>query len=481
MKKLAYIITLIFTLTTAAILPANTAHAATQTPMTRSEADQRALKIINLQWTYSSNLNNNIDPKYASSVTAPSQFTGVTTSQAIGIPYAWGGFDGLDTSSYNEPWTNFLEAINTGAFAGNVNSKGGYGYVPGTAGLDCSGFVQAVFNIHDYKLSTSTIFSNYFTKIDMSELKHMDILDAPGNHVVIFDKWGYENGNYGAFTYESTPDQFYGGIQGTKHYFLSMNSINKAGYIPGRYMYITDDTADATTTVTTPSPIAVTTQASIVVTTPVAATTPASVTTTTSAPAVVVPAPAVTTPAPVVVTTPASVTTTTPAPAAVIAPTSATTTPAPVVVTTPAAATVVKTPQITKGMFAQVVNTATYANLRANPATTASVLTTIPKGTIIYLSDYSSGWYKVSYKGVIGWIYGNLVGTIPSGKYVTLIPPTTSLNIRSNPSTTSTIIGTLTPNQYAEVIGYSADGNWYQIRINGIIGWSSKKYLSYIY
>lgn len=216
-------------------------YAAVQTPITRSQAEQRALSMINLTWTYSSNNNSNIDPSNASKVALPSQFNNITTGQMVGIPYDWGGEDSIDTSSYDAPWSNFVDAINQGAYAGNVNTDAGYGYIKGTAGIDCSGFVQATFNIHDYKICTSTLFDTYFKRISLSDLKHMDILDRPGDHVLIFDRWGTLNGINGAFTYESTWDQTFGGIQGTKQYFVTMDDIND-GYIPGRYINIVDDT-----------------------------------------------------------------------------------------------------------------------------------------------------------------------------------------------------------------------------------------------
>lgn len=227
------------------ILPMENTLASTNTSITRTEVQQRALQMINLAWTYSSANNGNIDSKYACYVTKPKQFQNTTLTQTIGIPYNWGGLDGIDSNSFNTPWTNFLDAVNKGAYTGNVNSKGGLGLVTGTAGVDCSGFVQASFNIKDYKQSTTTLFSKYFTKINISDIKHMDILDKPGDHVVIFDKWGTQNGVDGAFTYEATPDQTYGGIMGTKQYFITKSSISK-GYLPGRYVNITQDVPAAT-------------------------------------------------------------------------------------------------------------------------------------------------------------------------------------------------------------------------------------------
>lgn len=380
MKKVTSIMmVVIFLAVSFLVAPLVVTKAATQVQITRGEADARALSMINLTWVYSKTTNSAINPKYAYAVTSPKQFINVTTAQAVGIPYNWGGLDGLDSNSYNAPWTSFTDAINKGAYAGNINSSGGIGYVPGTAGLDCSGFVQAVFNIRDYKQSTSSLLTNYFTKINLSDLKHMDILDKPGDHAVIFDKWGSVNGLSGAFTYECTPDQYYGGIQGAKKYFISMNTIN-SGYIPGRYVYIAPDL---------PHPV-------------------------------------------------------------------------------------------DPGIFAQISNANIGASFMPSTLSTGTVLGTIPNGSIIYLIDYNAGWYQVSYNGKIGWIYGDYISAIPSGKYVT-VANATALNIRSGPSTTNSILGVLTTSQYATVLGYSADGKWCNISYNGIQGWSSKAYLSYIY
>lgn len=385
---------------------ANVQHvdAAAQTPITRSQVEARALGMINYTWEYSSARNGVIDAKYASSVTKPTQLADVSDAQVTGIPYNWGGLDSQYSISTNAPWTSFADAVSKGAFTGNVNASAGYGYVPGTAGLDCSGFVQAAFNIKDWKLSTSTLFNNYFQKIALSDLKHMDILDKPGSHVVIFDKWGTWNGIEGAYTYEATPDQSRGGIQGTKRYFISMKDINN-GYIPGRYINIEED--EATTATAT------------------ATTTPATGTTATAT------------------------TTTYPHP-------------------------------VNEGAFAQIANVVTNANFRANPSTSAALLGTIPKGTVLYMITYSNGWYQVNYNGNVGWIWGNVLAPIPSGKYVAFTG-SNYLNIRVNPSSTATVVGTLQKNQYAEVIGYSADGLWFKISINGITGWANKAYLSYIY
>lgn len=410
MRKFNALLTGLIFLTTALISPSLKVTALTQSIITRNQVEARALSMINLTWTYNRDKNGNSTPSSTSYVTEPSQFTNLSTLQATGIPYNWGGFDSIDSKSYNEIWLNFLDAVDKGAFVGNVNTTAGYGHISGTAGVDCSGFVQASYNIKDSKLSTSTLFNYYFTKISLSEIKHMDILDKPGDHVVMFDKWGTYNGVYGAFTYESTTDNFYGGIQGTKQYFMSMNEMNK-GYIPGRYINIGED--------------------------------------------IIVPAPV---PEPDPTPTPTPVPTPTP-------------TPTPVPVPVPVLSNV--------GKFAQIANVNYAANFRANSSQSANLIGTIPKGTILYLINYSSGWYQVSYNGQVGWVSNTLLTLVPTGKYVT-VNNAYQLNIRNNPNATATIIGVLSQKQYAEVIGYSSDGNWLKISINGVQGYASIKYLIYI-
>ncbi|MFL0253154.1 SH3 domain-containing protein [Clostridium neuense] len=380
MKRLNTIILTVI-LSVLILAPYKKTFAATQSPISRSAAEQRALNIINLNWTYSSVKNSTLPSTNGSSVTQPSQLKNVSTATMTGIPYDWGGLDSLDTSSDGAPWTSFVNAINSGAFAGNVNTSAPYGYIKGTAGIDCSGFVQAVFDINDYKQSTSTLLNSYFTKINLSDLKHMDILDHPGDHVVIFDKWGTLNGVQGAFTYESTPDQTYGGIQGTKKYFITMSEIN-SGYIPGRYVNIIEDSSN-------PDPMPV------------------------------------------------------------------------------------------SDSYGIVSNVVYAANFRSDSSTSSAIIGTIPKNTVLKLLASNSGWYNVIYNGQTGWIYSSLITSVPSNSYVT-VNNVYQLNIRSNPSSTASILGVLTEGQYAKVTGISTDGNWYKININGVEGFSAVKYLKYI-
>jgi uncharacterized protein YraI len=385
-RKLVKSLALMFSVVSILSISSVKSKAETQNTITRSQVEQRAIAMMDLKWTYSADKNSRPNSTYAAYITQPTQLQNITTAQMTGIPYNWGGLDGIDSNSFYSGWTSFLDAVNKGAYTGNVNIEAGYGLLPGTAGIDCSGFVQAAYNIRDSKLSTSTLFNKYFLKIDLKDIKHMDILDRPGDHVVIFDKWGTLNGIAGAYTYESTPDQAFGGIQGTKRYFITMDDINN-GYIAGRYINVVDDSAS--------QPVPPTTG------------------------------------------------------------------------------------QLMVGSYAQIANVSYYANLRSNSNTTSAVLATVPKNTVLKLAASSNGWYQVSYNGQTGWIRADLLAKVPSGKYVT-VKDAYQLNVRINPYSTAQIISTITQGQYAEKLDQTSDGAWLKVRINGVEGWSSSRYLTFL-
>jgi cell wall-associated NlpC family hydrolase len=151
---------------------------------TRSDVYYRAEDMINLSWTY--NKNNTYKPQ--SYVEAPDHLSGITSfpSSQVGIPYCWGGFDGIDTSSAPSSWSNFKDAMNKGKYAGNIYT-GTSGWVSGTAGLDCSGFASAAYAFSQ-KYNTTGLY-NMANKISYDAVKYMDIFVKPGSHVLFFYSW----------------------------------------------------------------------------------------------------------------------------------------------------------------------------------------------------------------------------------------------------------------------------------------------------
>ncbi|MEF9951264.1 MAG: hypothetical protein RR838_01615 [Clostridium sp.] len=139
------------------------------------EAFTRAMEMINHQWEYDSNKHKKLDQN----IKLPYYLT--SSGKYIGIPYCYGGQTSLNSSNL-EGISGFNDALNKGFVPGNINTK--IGYVENTVGVDCSGFVNTVFNIKE-RTSTRTM-DKYFKEISIKSLKPMDILNSKGKHVYIY-------------------------------------------------------------------------------------------------------------------------------------------------------------------------------------------------------------------------------------------------------------------------------------------------------
>ncbi|SEF63333.1 hypothetical protein SAMN05660865_00650 [Caloramator fervidus] len=148
--------------------------------ISRQEAYKRAMDIINFVWEY--------EPikLYRQDIKLPN-FLGDEKKIVVGIPYCWGGYISVDISNIKEV-KNFKDALYKGYVPGNVLTEGLY--KEKTAGLDCSGFVSAVFNLPE-KISTKDM-EKYFKYINENKIKPMDIYNAEGEHVFIYLKESYD-------------------------------------------------------------------------------------------------------------------------------------------------------------------------------------------------------------------------------------------------------------------------------------------------
>ncbi|KMT23109.1 hypothetical protein [Clostridium cylindrosporum] len=140
--------------------------------ITRQEVFDRAISMINYTWEYKK-----IDA--IEGVTPPYYLN--ESGKFIGIPYCYGGQFSLDHSNV-EGIGSFQDALNKNYYPGNINTKNGY--VKGSAGVDCSGFVASAFNIKE-RISTSTM-DKYFGNISLKKIKPMDIINSKGRHVYIY-------------------------------------------------------------------------------------------------------------------------------------------------------------------------------------------------------------------------------------------------------------------------------------------------------
>jgi hypothetical protein len=201
----------------------------------RSEAYRRGMDIINYVWVYNVNLNG---VKSNENIALPNYLIGIKQVKVSGLPYCWGGYTSLDISNSSDV-KNFQDALKKGYTAGNVNCIGNYKSF--TAGLDCSGFVCAVFKIPE-KCGTGNI-SRYFNTININDLKPMDILDCVNKHVFIYLK--ETSDKKGIITMEAAYNKYSECSEKTKINYRSWDSIKKGvdgkPFIPMRYKGIVDD------------------------------------------------------------------------------------------------------------------------------------------------------------------------------------------------------------------------------------------------
>ncbi|MEJ6950824.1 hypothetical protein [Natronospora cellulosivora (SeqCode)] len=142
---------------------------------------QRANELINFQWIY----NPEIHGSSSKNVLLPFYLKNIEeVTEKVGIPYTWGGYDSLNTRSINQAWENFQDALNKGAIIGNAGATPNY--LPGTAGIDCSGLVSAVLGMNSRNPSWYFLYNNNTVKrINYDRLEFMDILVKNG-HVLFY-------------------------------------------------------------------------------------------------------------------------------------------------------------------------------------------------------------------------------------------------------------------------------------------------------
>ncbi|MCT8975957.1 cell wall-binding repeat-containing protein [Clostridium sp. CX1] len=202
--------------------------------ISRQEAQDRAYKMAYTQWHYNKDSNG----KTYGYIQLPEHLRDKTDSTETGIPYNYGGSDGIDTTS-NRLWSNFSEALTKGATAGNVRFEGGY--KGETAGIDSASFIQSSLKIAGGKLTSYTL-KDYLDPISFDDLRNMDVLLNKGDSAAFFQGWVYDDyGNViGAATLEATIDNTDGTGQKVKEFYRSKDYLMN-NYKAYRYKYINSD------------------------------------------------------------------------------------------------------------------------------------------------------------------------------------------------------------------------------------------------
>jgi len=166
---------------------------------TRADAVNRARDMWLFVWQY--------DPKTMktpnNSTTAPPQHLASATAGAfVGIPYDWGGMNGIDTGTSGVN-INYADGLAAGKTAGDINSSA---TSTSTVGLDCSGYISAAYNFGT-KYGTSTL-STVFKNTTWTNIVQGDIGNKSGVHTWMFIHFN-KNSNgerTGVYTYEATTD-----------------------------------------------------------------------------------------------------------------------------------------------------------------------------------------------------------------------------------------------------------------------------------
>ena len=119
-------------------------------------------------------------------------------------------------------------------------------------------------------------------------------------------------------------------------------------------------------------------------------------------------------------------------------------------------------------------------NVRSGAATSASVVTSLTKGSYVTLISKSGSWWKVEYaKGQYGYCHADYITTV-SGSAVTVNTQSSGLNVRSGAGTSYSKVGTLSRGE--TVIVLSTSGGWSRILYHGTkTGYVSAQYLSSSY
>ena len=134
--------------------------------------------------------------------------------------------------------------------------------------------------------------------------------------------------------------------------------------------------------------------------------------------------------------------------------------------------------------------TATSLNVRSGAGTSYSVITKLPKGTVVdVLESASNGWKKIKTSGgTTGWVSGEYLTTGSAGNSSTnnstsqtsykATVNTDSLNMRKGAGTSYSVITKLSNGTVVDVLE-SASNGWKKIKTsNGTIGWVSGSYLA---
>ncbi|MCI6377324.1 MAG: SH3 domain-containing protein [Clostridiales bacterium] len=144
-------------------------------------------------------------------------------------------------------------------------------------------------------------------------------------------------------------------------------------------------------------------------------------------------------------------------------------------------------PSTPAGKLAVVTTEYGSLNMRAQPRAGSQILTTIPRGTQIEITEAGTAWCGVRYNGLSGYVMTSFLtfadGASPlpetpqGGAYATVTTQSGSLNLRAQPRSGSDIL--LRIPQYAAVTVQERGGEWSRVTYQGTTGYAMSVFLTF--
>ncbi|HFK1706598.1 MULTISPECIES: enterotoxin EntFM [unclassified Bacillus (in: firmicutes)] len=128
--------------------------------------------------------------------------------------------------------------------------------------------------------------------------------------------------------------------------------------------------------------------------------------------------------------------------------------------------------------------TADVLNVRSGAGTGHNVISKVKSGQVLQVIGQENGWFKVSVNGQTGYVSGDFVTTGGNKGTTTTVQQGTgtytvnvsSLNVRTGPSASHTVLGSVNKGKTVQVVGEVQD--WFKINFNGGTGYVSKDYVT---
>ncbi|MDV5106309.1 C40 family peptidase [Clostridium perfringens] len=156
------------------------------------------------------------------------------------------------------------------------------------------------------------------------------------------------------------------------------------------------------------------------------------------------------------------------------------------------------------GKTGKVVNVSTSLRIRQSPSTSSSVVGSLSAGQTFKINGKNGAWYNIDAQGTKGHVHGDYVQVLSgnessnsgsnnnqsgsqnnnldesyNGKVGKVVNVTTNLRLRSQPSTSSSVLAYLLPNERFTLQGKTSSG-WFKVNYNGKIGYLHEDYVKIV-